>query len=254
LAAQTYQAIAVILVQCCPIAGLDAVVDHYRARFRWIRHVVVANDGNRGTALWAGLNAVTADFFGVLDDIDTLFPNHVAPLMDHLERNPDDGFVYSGLIKVADEPGHYVTAFQFNGPAGKIIEEQREISCLEEEDFINLLPTHNAIGRNSWICRRSLLDKEVLYDPKIEVSEDIYFIASMAGRTRFGFTGMATAAWHWRSTTDDDDRLVYSGDAFQASLVRWQERLQNVRLPSHNKVPLPSSQYDAVRAVTQDLS
>jgi hypothetical protein len=64
---------------------------------------------------------------------------------------------------------------------------------------------------------------------------------------------MATAARHWRSTTEDD-RLSYSGDAFQTSLARWQERLQNVRLPSHNKVPLPSSRYDPVRAVTQDLS
>ena len=254
LAAQTYEAIAVTLVQFHPIAGLDAVVDHYRSRFRWIRHIVVANTGNRSTAWWAGINAASADFFGMLDDNDTLFPNHVASLMHRLERNPDCGFVYSGLIKVEDEPGHYVTAFQFNGPAGKVIEERREIFCLEEEDFINLLPTRNVIGHNSWICRRSLLDREVLADPKIEVSEDLYFMALMAAGTRFGFTGMATAACHCRSTTRDNWMLSDSGDAFQASSARWQERLQNVRLPSHNKVPLPSSRYDADRAVTRDLS
>jgi phosphoglycerol transferase len=189
----------------------------------------------------------------MLDD-DTLFPNHVASLMDRLERNPDYGFVYSGLIKVEDEPGHYVTAFQFNGPAGKAIEERREIFRLEEEDFINLLPTRNVIGHNSWICRQSLLDREVLIDPKFETSEDVYFMGLMAGRTRFGFTGMATAEWHWRSTTEDDRTLSYSGVASQSSSARWQERLQNVRLPSHNKIPLPSSQYDAIQAVTQDLS
>jgi glycosyl transferase family 2/glycosyl transferase family 1 len=254
LAAQTYQAIAVTLVQFHPITGLNAVVDHYRSRFRWIRHIIVANNGNRSTAWWAGINAVTADFFGMLDDNDTLFPNHVASLMHRLERNPDCGFVYSGLIKVEDEPGHYVTAFQFKGPAGKVIEERREIFCLEEEDFINLRPTRNVIGHNSWICRLSLLDREVLADPKIEVSEDLYFMALMAARTRFGFTGMATAACHWRSTTKDNCILWDSGDAFQASSARWQERLQNLRLPSHNKVPLPSSQYDADRAVTRDLS
>ena len=254
LAAQTYQAIAVTLVQFHPITGLDAVVDQYRSRFRWIRHIVVANNGNRSTTWWAGLNAVTADFFGLLYDDNTLFLNHVASLMDRLERNPDYGFVYSGLIKVEDEPGRYVTAFQFNGPAGKVIEEQREIFCLEEEDFINLLPARNAIGHNSWICRRSLLDGEVLADPKIEVSEDVYFMALMAGRTRFGFTGMATAAWHWRSTTEDNWTLSYPSNAYQASLARWQERLQNVSLPSHNKVPLTSSQYDVARAVTHDLS
>jgi Glycosyl transferase family 2/Glycosyl transferases group 1 len=254
LAAQTYQAIAVILVQSHPVIGLDAVVDHYRSRFRWIHHIVVANNGNRSAVWWAGLNAVTADFFGMLDHDDTLFSNHVASLMDHLERNPAHGFVYSGLITVADEPGHYVSAFQFSGPAGKVIEEQREIFCLEEEDFINFLPTRNVIGHNSWICRQSLLDREVLSDPKIQASEDVYFMALMAGRTRFGFTGMATAACHWSSTTKNNWILSNSDNASQASLARWQGRLQNVRLPSHNKVPLPSSQFDAVQAVTRDLS
>jgi phosphoglycerol transferase len=94
----------------------------------------------------------------------------------------------------------------------------------------------------------------MLSDPKVEVSEDVYFMALMAGRARFWFTGMATAAWHWRSTTKDNWTLSYSGDTFQASMARWQERLQSVRLPSYNKVPLPSSRYDVNRAVNQDLS
>jgi hypothetical protein len=64
LAAQTYQAIAAILIQFHPVAGLDEVLDHYRSRFCWIRHAVVANDDNRATAWWAGLNAVTGDFSG----------------------------------------------------------------------------------------------------------------------------------------------------------------------------------------------
>jgi len=254
LAAQTYQAIAVILVQFHPIPGLDAAVDRYRSRFRWIRHIFVANNGNRSTAWWAGLNTVTADFFGVLDDDDTLFPNHVASLMDYLEQNPEYGFVYSGLIRVESEPGHYVMAFQFNGPAGEVIEEQREIFCLEEEDFVNLLPTRNVIRHNSWICRQSLLDKEVLSDPKIEVSEDVYFLALMAGRTRFGFTGMATAVWHWRSTSKDNWTLSYPGTTFQTSMARWHERLRNVRLLSHNKIPLPRRNYDAIQAVARDIS
>ena len=254
LAAQTYQAISVILVQFCPIDGLEAVVDCYRARFRGIRHIVVANNGNRSTCWWAGLNAVTADFFGMLDDDDTIYPNHVASLMDRLGRDPGCGFVYSGLIRVEDEPGHYIMAPQFNGPAGKVIEERRQLFCLEEEEFKDLLPTRNVIGNNTWICRSSLLDKADLSDPKIEWAEDVYFTALMAGRTRFGFAAMATAAWHWRSTTKDNWSLSHSDNTFQVSLARWQERLQHVRLPSHNKVPLPGSQYDVNRAVDGDLS
>jgi Glycosyl transferase family 2 len=254
LAAQTYQAISVILVQFHPITGLDMVIDRYRSRFDRIRHIVVSNNGNRSTCWWAGLNAVTADYFGMLDDDDTLYPNHVASLMDHLERNPGCGFVYSGLIKVEDEPGHYITAPQFNGPAGKVIEERRQLFCLEEEEFKELLPTRNVIGNNTWICRSSLVDKEVLSDPEIEWAEDVYFTAIMAGRTKFGFTAMATAAWHWRSTTKDNWSLSHSDSTFQTSLARWQERLQSVRLPSHNKVPRPGSQYDVNLAVNKDVS
>jgi phosphoglycerol transferase len=254
LAAQTYQAIAIILVQFHPVAGLDEVVDRYRSRFRWIRHIVVANNGSRSTAWWAGLNAVSADFFAMLDDDDTLFPNHAASLMDRFEREPACGFVYSGLIKVEDEPGHYVTAPQFSGPAGKTIEERREIFCLEEEDFENLSPTHNVIGNHAWICRSSLLDREILTDPQIQVAEDVYFMALMAGRTRFGFTAMATAVWHWRSTTRDNWTLSHPQDRWPANLARWQERLQSIKLPSHNRVSRPASQYDLNRAMDRDSS
>jgi hypothetical protein len=61
----------------------------------------------------------------------TLASNHVASLLDCLERDPAYGFVYSGLIKVEDEPGHYVTGTQFAGPAGKVIEERRQIFALK---------------------------------------------------------------------------------------------------------------------------
>jgi hypothetical protein len=125
---------------------------------------------------------------------------------------------------------------------------------LEEEDFVNLLPTSNVIGHNSWICRKPLLDTEVLFDPKIEWTEDVYFMALMAGWTSFGLTAMATVAWHWRSTTKDNWTLSHPDSTRQASLARWQERLQNVRLPSYKKVPPPSSQYDVDRAVKKDLS
>jgi hypothetical protein len=145
-------------------------------------------------------------------------------------------------------------ALQFDGPSENVIEERRELFCLEEEDFKDLLPTRNVIGHNSWICRTSLLDDEVLSDPQIEWAEDVYFMVLMAGRTRFGFTAMPTATWRWRSTTKDNWTLTHSDIARQTSLARWQRRLQSVMLPSHNKVPSPSDQNDINRAVKRDLS
>ncbi len=253
LAAQTYREIAVLLVQFHPVAGLEAVIDQFQSRFRWLRRIVVSNNGNRSTAWWAGLNALTADFFAVLDDDDSLFANHVASLMDRLEGRPDCGLAYSGVIKQEDEPGHYVNAPHFNGPAGKVIEERREIYALSEVDFGNFSPISNVVSQNAWICRRSLLDGDLLVDPKIEWAEDVYFLGLMAGRTRFAFTTMATAVWHWRSTSKDNWTFSHSAETRTDSLVRWQERLQHVKLPAHNRVATPERHFDVNELVAKDL-
>jgi phosphoglycerol transferase len=254
LAAQTYREIAILLVQFCPVPDLDAMLGEFQSRFCWIRRIVVSNNGNRSTAWWAGLKAITADFFGVLDDDDTLFSNHVALLMDRLKNGPEYGLAYSGLIKQEDEPGHYVNAPHFNGPAGKVIEERREVFALSEEDFSNFLPGNNVIGQNAWICRRHLLDHGVLADPSIEWAEDVYFLGLMAGRTKFSFTAAATAVWHWRSTTRDNWTFRQSKQTTEVSSARWQERLQGVPLPAHNRVPAPSISYDVSEVVAKDLS
>ncbi len=165
--------------------------------------------------------------------------------MDHFRRNPKCGFVYSGLIKYEEEPGHYVDALQFY--------ERRQIFVLSEEDFRNISPDNSVIGKHSWICRTSLLDNDVLVDPEIEWGENVYFTVLMAERAQFAFTAMATALWHWRSETKDDWSLSHSNATVEASLARWQERLQSVRLPSHNRVTKPASRYNFDKAVSEDL-
>jgi hypothetical protein len=254
LTQQTYHAIAVIVVQFHPVEGIEAVIEQYRSHFVSIRHVIVANNGNRSTAWWAGLNAIRAPFFGMLDDDDTIHPNHVASLMALLDDDLDCGFVYSGLIRVEDEPGHYVTGPQFNGPAGRVIEETRELCCIEREDFVDLLPTRNVIGHNSWICRASLLNAEVLVDPKIEWAEDVYFMVLMSERTKMRFTAAATASWHWRSTARDNWTLSHTAPVREKSLARWQERLQKINLPVLRRVSPPASQDETSRAVSEDVS
>ena len=46
LASQTHRAIAVILIQCHPLDGIEEVISRYRPRFRRLRRHIVANDGN----------------------------------------------------------------------------------------------------------------------------------------------------------------------------------------------------------------
>ena len=84
LANQTHRAIAVILIQFYPLEGIEEVITRYRPRFQRLRRYIVANDGNGSTAWWVGLNNIEAEFFGVLDDHDSLHPNHVAMILEKI--------------------------------------------------------------------------------------------------------------------------------------------------------------------------
>jgi phosphoglycerol transferase len=254
LAAQTYRPIAVTLVQFHPVDGLAALIEEYKSRFRWINVIIVPNLGNRGTCWWAGLNAVTAEFFAFLDDDDTIFPNHVALIMDEFTRDSRAGLIHSGLIRIEEEPGHYFWLPQFEGPRRSVIQESRELFAIEDEDFENFTPTKNVIGHNAWICRRSALDSTVLTDPGMAWAEDVFFLTLIADRVRFKFMPAATATWHWRSTSKDNWTLSHPADEFSATYARWRRRLQNVRLPSANRIAPPPKAADATEVVSRDVS
>jgi hypothetical protein len=112
LANQTHPGIAVNLVQFHPLEGIEEVISRYSPKFRWLRRHIVTNDGKHSTAWWAGLNNIEAEFFGVLDDDDSLHPNHVGMILNYFGRHPECGFVYSGTIRVEEE-GHYVDVINF---------------------------------------------------------------------------------------------------------------------------------------------
>jgi phosphoglycerol transferase len=252
LADQTYPSLAITIVEFHPVEGLDDLIADHRPRFEWIRHVIVANNGNRATCWWAGLNAVTAPFFAFLDDDDSLFPNHVRLLMDKLEQRPEFGLAYSGLIRIEDEPGHFISMPNFVGPSGQVIEERRELFALEKETFTNFTPIRNVIGHNSWICRRSVLEKIEMTDPAINWAEDVFFLALIAGHSDFGFTGSATANWHWRSTSRDNWTLSHPSETYKHSLARWRGRLQDVALPAHNRIEPPGQWFDLQETLDRD--
>lgn len=84
LAAQTSGGIGVILVRYAPVPGLEAEMERQRLHFRRLDLIDIASSPigptTRSACLWAGLQVVQADLFGMLDDDDALHPNHVASL------------------------------------------------------------------------------------------------------------------------------------------------------------------------------
>jgi phosphoglycerol transferase len=252
LKAQTHPRIGVILVQSGAVDGLEPVIATYRDSFAGFRHLVVADSGTPSSTLHAGLGAVTAPYFGLLDDDDTLFPNHVTSVLRLLDENPGLGIVLSGVVRIEDEPGTYFMPYQFNGPAGRRIPENRDLAWLEEEAFDGASPHDAAIASNAWICRSSLISSGDLIDPGLKRYEICYLFARLAGRARLGFTGMPTAASHWRSTTRDNSSFSTDDVDVEAVAHRWFERSRGLRLPATNRVTVPAPRYDASKEVYGD--
>jgi phosphoglycerol transferase len=255
LAEQTWPSIAVTLLQYHPVEGLDALIETFGPRFAWINHVIVANDGNRASALWAGVSHVTAEYFGILDDDDTFHPNHVASLMRCLERHPRSGFAYAGLMREHDDEGHFFEKRRDpTSRAPRAVRERRELFTLHEEEFRELTPNHNVIGIHAWVARRDLLDGDALRNPRLELSEDVFLMASIASRTEASFTGMATAIWHWRETQRDNWTLSHPVEQADAFLHRWHLRARSLRFAQRNRPVAPGPTRDFALAVQGDES
>ena len=251
LASQTHSRIGVILVQQGAVDGIEGVVEAYRSRFVSFRHLVVPENGYRSTALWAGLNAVTAAYFGLLDESDSLFPNHVATVIALLEAHPATGVAYAGAVTVEDEPGRYFEPFQFTGPAGKRIPERRSLSHFEEQDFSAFGNGHLGIAANAWIARRVLLDPATLRDPKLETDDTRYLLTLLAGRTRPRFTALVTAAHHhippdWENP--DSEAHTAAAD------LRWRNLVATLDMPARNRAPPLGIVYDAQKEVYGDAT
>ena len=254
LAAQTYPAIGVIVVQSQAVTGLEPVLARFRSRFASFKHVLAGDTGYLSTPLCVGLGQVTANYFAVLDDDDTLFSNHVAALMSEFEEDPKLGFVYSGHVKIEDEPGNYFAPFQFNGPAKCLIPETRDLACIEEQNFEAFRYDHNTIASNAWISRSNAIDEHLLVDPQLDHYEVVHLIATIVSGCRCRFTALATAASHWRSTSRDNWSLVQPLDDPRGFENRWLDRTQRLQLPVWNKVAPVETLYDAQKEHFGDIS
>jgi phosphoglycerol transferase len=211
--------------------ALKAFAEGFRARTMTVTYVRSADTGLRSTALWTGLARVEAPFFAILDDDDSVAPDHFPSLVELASRHPEAGFFYGGTIRVEDE-GAAPPPANFAGPLGLDFRERRQLWFLEPHDLSRLIAFDNYITSNAFIARRELLDEPVLEDPRLEVGEDVYLYLLLAARTGFRSTFRATACWHWRSIARDNSMVAVAGERWQRAVARISHRLGHIRLPA----------------------
>lgn len=197
---QSYRNLKVFLILYKAIADLDAVLDEYRNSFPVSR--IECFGGNRSASLWAGLRALDTDLFGVLDDDDELFPNHISLLVDRLKNaarwsGRESRFVYAGNVEEAesDEVADLLVDINSLPRTDSVrIEHFSPPSTYEMDDLLS--GRLNPMMSNAWIAKTELLDEHILQDPEMNCGEDYFLVMCLAQKTTITFCPEITSVHH----------------------------------------------------------
>lgn len=195
LAAQTAGTVGLVVVRHAAVDGLDAVLDAVRDRLRRMTVIDIPAGAARSTALWAGIDAVAAPFFGMLDDDDALHPNHVATLLPIL-RDHRTAIAYSGSVRVFESPH---TLGRSSDPAT----ENRDLFGLDPARPDRLAAWRLRIHSSAFIARTALRP-EIGPDPRLHVIEDAFLIRRLARAGALVPSWRPTTDFFWRETRDDN--------------------------------------------------
>lgn len=197
-----------------------------------IQYLTCPDTGLRSTALWAGLRAVKAPFFAMLDDDDTVMPTHFSELLRTAQTDPAHCVYYGGVIRVEEEHSDFVNAVNFSGPLEIDVEECRELKFLDRFSLSRLIKFDNYIQSNAWIARSSCLDQRALDDPRMVVAEDMYLYFMLLRKGSFKLSPSPTAYWHWRSTSRENSMLGVESETWTKETINLRTRLDQETLPN----------------------
>jgi hypothetical protein len=239
LVAQNYPKINVILCVYKDFDFLDEILQHYSM----LNIKIVKREPSiRSTAICDGLAAVKTDLFGLFDDDDELYPNHIRSLVNTLKYHhnrdwrKDIGMVYSGSVIVDDQNEVYESS-EYRDMK---LANRHERRAIEHFRFYRAeeMSQHNwFMMSNSWLAKSSLIDSELLIDPKIDTCEDLYFELLIAQRTHFAFSAEVTCVHHFH----------HSGAASNSTVIDKKKHLpdtQRIALRNFSRTFANSLIYD----------
>ncbi len=220
LAAQTASGIGAILVRYAPVKGLEAEMEHWRPHLRRLTLVDLPPvPAPRSTALWAGLAAVEAELFGVLDDDDALHPNHVASLAQLAWGGQ---VAAAGSVRVWDDADGPVPPSVTGDKA-----EHRRFHGLPVADRGRFLADRMTIHSNAFLAASSLLPA-IGPDPELDFAEDTYLIRRLLLRGPLRASLRVSCDFHWRDGQADNTAFRQEGREESARRLADRERLDPI--------------------------
>lgn len=230
---QVFRRIGIVFARHAEIEGFDEWLEVLQRseRFQFVTDLRTRGGGVRSIAMWDGLRAVRTELFCMLDDDDELFSTHFSELVEVLRKNPDVDIAYTGVIRQEEDGVFFNKHERFKGDMGQVIPERRKLQFFSDYNLDRLLRFDNYIQSNAWMARSCILTPEVLDDPEMEVSEDMYFYILLASRYQFRFSGTVSAIWNWRSRAVDNSMAAVSQQRWANAGERLVRRAAQLEFP-----------------------
>ncbi len=217
LAAQTSGAIGVILVRYASVPGLEAEMERQRPHFRRLHLIDLPSPTTRSACLWAGLEAVDADLFGMLDDDDAVHPNHVASLTP---------LALAGSVAIAGSVQVWDDAAGPKPPVDPTF-EHRTFHALPAPDRSAFLSWNLAVHSSAFLAPSFLLPA-LGPDPGLSFAEDTWLLRRLARTAPFASSWRVSTDFHWRQG-GGDNTAFHSDHRTQAMVsIADRERLDPV--------------------------
>ncbi|MBD2103184.1 hypothetical protein [Leptolyngbya sp. FACHB-261] len=240
LANQSYQDFSLVLVKSDADSELDALLELYKTRFE-IKIIALDSVQCRygSSTLWAGLSAVTSEYFGVLSS-SLLHRNHIHTLVKLLERYENFGLAYSGSVLAQEVNTDDCNSSQkdFDEQNGADVTSLR---FFEQADLVDAIESDKLLGLGSFIAKSSLLqDSDIAIDPKLEVAEEFFLLLYLTTKTRLVFSYDVTQSHDqpvsedstpegqiWQKAIRRIEKIMSSqGFPFRISFARWHSLLK----------------------------
>jgi Glycosyl transferase family 2 len=178
LAKQTFKNIDLIAIKVFEETNSETVLESYQGRLSIKKFKSI--DSGSSTALSVGLSELSGDYFAVLNEGDCLATNHVATLVDLLEKFTDIGVAHSSRVTTE-----------------RTIERDGSLNFGSVQGFTHirrdaLLELNDRIPDSGFLARRSLLTSRELMDPALGYHEVFYLLLLLSQCAKFKYTGEAT--------------------------------------------------------------
>ena len=198
LVAQQYPDLRALLVIHKEFEYIDEIIAKYPSlKIKVVKSI----KSMRSEAICHGMAAIETELFGLFDDDDEIFPNHVRMLVKALQYHDkrdwrgEMSMVYSGSIHADDtytvpERAEFRDIKLMGKDEKRAIEHFRFYSSIEMSQHLWYMP-------NAWLARSKFIDNELLTDPRLDTCEDLYFELQLAQRGQFVFSAEVTAIHHF---------------------------------------------------------